>query len=59
MDQVKKTVIDLKYTAWRKGIQGIKTGNSKKIMQIEEQRPEVLKTAEDHEIPLEAQEVLG
>ena len=38
VDAVVKTVINVNCTAWRKAMQGIKTGNSKTIMKIEEKR---------------------
>ena len=53
MDVVVKTVIDVNCTAWRKAMQGIKTGNSKTIMKIKEKREGVIRVIEDKEIPIE------
>ena len=36
VEAVVKTIVDLNCTAWKKAMQGVKTGNSKMIMKIEE-----------------------
>ena len=53
VDAVVKTVIDMNCTAWRKAMQGVKTGNSKTIMKIEEKREGVILVIEDKELPME------
>ena len=58
-DQVLKTVVDTSCIAWRKKLKGVKTGNSRNIMKAEERKSEVLRAAEDAEIPSDAEGVLG
>ena len=53
VEAVVKTVVDLNCTAWRKAMQGVKTGNSKTIMKIEEKREWVIRVVEDKDIPEE------
>ena len=43
MEAVVKTIVDLNCTAWKKAMQGVKTGNSKTIMKIEEKRKGVIR----------------
>ena len=57
-DQVLKTVVDTSCIAWRKKLKGVKTGNSRNIMKAEEKKSEVLRAAEDTEIPSDAEGVL-
>ena len=59
VNQVIKTIVDPKCTAWQKKMKGGKTGNCQTIMKAEEKEEKVLKTAEDREIPEEASTVLG
>ena len=51
VEAVVKTVIDVNCTAWKKAMQGVKTGNNKTIMKIEEKREGVIRVIEDKEIP--------
>ena len=51
MEAVVKTVVDVNCTAWKKAMQGVKTGSSKTIMKIEEKREGVIRVIEDKEIP--------
>ena len=53
MEAVVKTVVDVNCTAWKKAMQGVKTGNSKTIMKIEEKREGVIRVIEDKDIPEE------
>ena len=53
MDAVMKMVIDVNCTAWKKAMQGVKTGDSKSIMKTEEKRVGIIRTVEDRDIPLE------
>ena len=53
VDAVVKTVINVNCMAWRKAMQGVKTGNSKTIMKIEEKREGVIRVIEDKDIPRE------
>ena len=53
VDAVVKTVIDTNCTAWRKAMQGVKTGSSKTIKKIEEKKEGVIRVIEDKEIPRE------
>ena len=48
-----KTVVDPSCTAWKKSMQGVKTGDSKSIMRMEEKRAGIIRTIEDRDIPLE------
>ena len=59
VDQVLKTVVDPSCIAWRKKLKGVKTGNCRTIMKAEEKKSEVLRAAEDAEIPSDAEGVLG
>ena len=59
VDQVLKTVVDQSCIAWRKKLKGVKTGNSRNILKAEEKKSEVLRAAEDAEIPSDAEGVLG
>ena len=59
VDQALKTVVDQSCIAWRKKLKGVKTGNSRTIMKAEEKKSEVLRAAEDAEIPSDAEGVLG
>ena len=53
VDAIVKTVIDVNCTAWKKAMQGIKTGNSETIMKIEEKREGMIRVIEDRDIPME------
>ena len=53
MEVVVKTVVDVNCMAWKKAMQGVKTGNSKTIMKIEEKREGVIRVVEDKDIPEE------
>ena len=53
VDAVVKTIVDLNCTAWKKAMLGVKTGNSKTIMKIEEKREGVIRIIEDRDIPAE------
>ena len=50
MEAVVKTIVDINCTAWRKAMQGVKMGNSKTIMKIEEKREGVIRVIEDKDI---------
>ena len=52
IDAIVKTVIDVNCTAWKKAMQGIKTGNSKTLMKIEEKKEGVIRVIEDRDIPM-------
>ena len=58
VDQVLKTVIDPSCTAWRKRMKGVKTGNCRQIWKQGEKKEQILRVAEDREIPDSADEVL-
>ena len=58
VSQVMKMVIDPSCTAWKKKMKGVKTGNCRQIWKQGEKKEEVLRIAEDREIPEEAEEVL-
>ena len=53
VDAIVKTVIDVNCTAWKKAMQGVKTGNSETIMKIEEKREGMIRVIEDRDIPME------
>ena len=53
IEAVIKTIVDLNCTAWRKAMQGVKMGNSKTIMKIEEKREGVIRVIEDKDMPAE------
>ena len=53
VEGVMKTVVDPSCTAWKKSMQGVKTGDSKSIMRTEEKRAGIIKTIENRDIPLE------
>ena len=53
VDAVVKTIVDVNCTAWKKAMLGVKTGNSKTIMEIEEKREGVIRIIEDRDIPAE------
>ena len=55
---VMKTVVDPTCTAWRKRLKGVKTGNSKQILKKGDKKEEVLRIAEQRDIPDEAEDVL-
>ena len=57
--QVVKTIVDPSCCAWRKKMKGVKTGNCRTIMRAEEKKEQVLKAAENKEIPEDADAVLG
>ena len=59
VDQVLKTVVDPSCIAWRKKLKGVKTGNCRTIMRAEEKKSEVLRAAEDAEVPSDAEGLLG
>ena len=59
VDQVLKTVVDTSCIAWRKKLKGVKTGNCRTIMKAEEKKSEVLRAAEDAEIPSDVEGLLG
>ena len=50
VDAVVKTIVDVNCMAWKKAMQGVKTGNSKTIMKIEEKREGVIRVIEDKDI---------
>ena len=58
VDQVLKTVIDPSCTAWRKRMKGVKTGNCRQIWKQREKKDQILRVAEDKEVPELADEVL-
>ena len=58
VDLVMKTVVDPTCTAWKKRMKGVKTGNCRQIWKQGDKKEEVLKIAEDHDIPDEVDEVL-
>ena len=58
VNQVMKTIIDPTCTAWKKHIKGVKTGNCRQIWKQGDKKEEVLRIAEDRDIPDEADEVL-
>ena len=53
VESVVKTVVDVNCTVWKKAMQGIKMGNNKTIMKIEEKREGVIRVIEDKDIPEE------
>ena len=53
VDEVVKAVVDTNCTAWKKAMLGVKTGDSKTIMEIEEKREGVIRVVEDKDIPAE------
>ena len=57
--QVMKTIVDPTCCAWRKKMKGVKTGNCRTIMKAEEKKEQILKAAENKEIPDDAETVLG
>ena len=59
VEQVLKTVVDPSCIAWRKKLKGVKTGNCRTIMRAEEKKSEVLRAAEDAEVPSDAEGLLG
>ena len=56
--QVIKTIVDPTCCAWRKKMKGVNTGNCRTIMKAEEKKEQVLKAAENKEIPEDAEAVL-
>ena len=58
VDLVMKTVIDPMCTAWKKRMKGVKTGNSKQIWKQGDKKEEILRIAEQRDIPEEADEAL-
>ena len=58
VNQVMKTIIDPSCTAWKKKMKGVKTGNCRQIWKQGDKKEEVLRIAEDREIPEETEEVL-
>ena len=59
VQQVLKTVVDTSCIAWRKKLKGVKTGNCRTIMKAEEKKSEVLRAAEDAEVPSDVEGLLG
>ena len=59
VQQVLKTIVDTSCIAWRKKLKGVKTGNCRTIMKAEEKKSEVLRAAEDAEVPSDAEGLLG
>ena len=57
--QVIKTIVDPSCIAWRKKLKGVKAGNCRTIMKAEEKKSEVLRAAEDAEIPSDSEGLLG
>ena len=55
---VMKTVVDPTCTAWKKRMKGVKTGNSKQIWKQGDKKEEILRIAEQRDIPEEADEAL-
>ena len=55
IDAVIKTVVDTNCTAWRKAMKGVKTGNSKTILKIEEKREGVIRAVEDRDLPTDTE----
>ena len=53
VDAVMKMVIDVNCTTWKKAMQGVKTGDSKSIMKIEEKRTSIIRVIEERDILLE------
>ena len=53
VEGVMKTVVDPSCMAWKKAMQGVKTGDSKSIMRMEEKRAGIIRTIEDRDIPME------
>ena len=58
VDLVMKTVVDPTCTAWKKRMKGVKTGNCCQIWKQGDKREEILRIAEERDIPDEAEEVL-
>ena len=58
VDLVMKTVIDPTCTAWKKRMKGVKTGNCRQIWKQGDKQEEILRIAEERDIPDEADEVL-
>ena len=54
-DAVYETIVDPNCIAWRRAQHGIKTGNSKEILWVDEKRWKVEKSIEDREISPEEQ----
>ena len=52
VEGVMKTVVDPSCMAWKRVMQGVKTGDSKSIMKTEEKRAGIIRMIEDREIPL-------
>ena len=42
INEVIKTIVDVKCMAWRKAMKGVKTGNSNTILKIEQKREGVI-----------------
>ena len=53
VEGVMKTMVDPSCMAWKKLMQGVKTGDSKSIMRTEEKRAAIIRMIEDRDIPLE------
>ena len=55
VDAVIKTVVDVNFTAWKKAMKGVKTGNGKTILKIEEKREGVVRAMEDQDLPMDTE----
>ena len=55
IDAVIKTVVDVNCTTWKKAMKGVKTGNSKTILKIEEKREGVVRAMEDRDLPTDTE----
>ena len=53
IDAVIKTVVDVNCTAWKKAMKGVKMGNSKTMLKIEEKREGVVRAMEDRDLPMD------
>ena len=57
--QVMKTIVDPTCIAWHKKLKGVKTGNCRTIMKVEEKKDQVLRAAEHAEVPSDSEGLLG
>ena len=55
VEAVIKTILDVNCTAWRKAMKGVKTGNSKTILKIEDKREGVMQAMEDRDLPMDTE----
>ena len=55
VEAVVKTVVDVNCTTWKKAMKGVKMGNSKAILKIEEKREGVVRALEDQNLPTDTE----